>query len=127
MARAYQQSQPVDPDHDPSEWSSLRQELVALLDQVDNQVARSRNAPQLNERAQDMRQQLLEQGDARHRDALRSVQRAIHRFEEPMPPQMPPNPRDSLQAAINQIRARQGQPVNTPRMAPPAPPPAARP
>ena len=120
MARAYQQSHPTDIDHDPSEWSSLRQELVTLLDQVDNQVARSRSTPQYSERAQDMRHQMVEQGDARHRDALRSVQRAIHRFEEPMPPQMPPNPRDSLQAAINQIRARQGQPANTQRMAPPA-------
>lgn len=127
MARAYQQSQPTDTDHDPHEWSSLRQELVALLDQVDNQVARSRTIPQLNERVQDMRHQVVEQGEDRHRDALRSVQRAIHRFEEPLPPQAPPNPRDSLQAAINQIRARQGQPANTPRMPPltsPAPQPA---
>src|SRR6185437_183020 len=120
MARAYQQSHPTDTDHDPHEWSSLRQELVALLDQVDNQVARSRTIPQLNERVQDMRHQVVEQGEDRHRDALRSVQRAIHRFEEPLPPQAPPNPRDSLQAAINQIRARQGQPANTQRMAPPA-------
>ena len=36
MARAYQQSQPAEYDPDgPAEWQSLRNELVALLDQVD--------------------------------------------------------------------------------------------
>ena len=115
MARAYPQSQPYDPEHEHSsgDWQSLRHELVALLDQVDGQVARTRGGAALGERVQDLRHQLTEQeGDTRHRDALRSVQRAIHRFEDPAPPQpMPPNPRDSLQAAINQIRSRQGDPL----------------
>src|SRR4051794_1185896 len=104
MARAYQQSQPAEYDHDrgPGEWQSLRQELVSLLDQVDSQVSRSR-VPSLSERVQDVRYQMAEQPDMRHRDALKSVQRAISRFEEPAPQQMAPNPRDSLQAAINQI------------------------
>ncbi len=108
MARAYQQFQhsETDRDRNPAEWQSLRQELVTLLDQVDSQVARSRGEPSYDERAQDLRYQAVErqQNDARHRDALRSVQRAISRFEDPVPPQLPPNPRDSLQAAINQIR-----------------------
>jgi localization factor PodJL len=115
MARAYPQSQPYDPEHERSsgDWQSLRHELVALLDQVDGQVARTRGGAALGERVQDLRHQLTEQeGDSRHRDALRSVQRAINRFEDPAPQQpMPPNPRDSLQAAINQIRSRQGDPL----------------
>lgn len=112
MARAYPQSQTYEPERNSSDWQSLRHELVALLDQVDSQVARTRGGSALGERVQDLRHQLTEQeGDTRHRDALRSVQRAIHRFEEPAPQPMPPNPRDSLQAAINQIRSRQGEPV----------------
>ncbi len=111
MARAYQQPQPTDyePDRGPAEWQSLRSELVALLDQVDGQVARSRD-PSLSERVRDLRHQVTEadhETSLRHRDALRSVQRQITRFEEPQP--MPPNPRDSLQAAIAQIRSSQGQ------------------
>ena len=110
MARAYQQSQPTDHDRDqgPAEWQSLRNELVALLDQVDGQVARSARETTLSERVRDLRHQVTESEQdttMRHRDALRSVQRQISRFEEPG--QMPPNPRDSLQAAISQIRASQ--------------------
>ena len=124
MARAYpQQSHSVDDDRSPAEWRSLRQELMTLLDQVDSQVARAQ-APALAERARDMRFQMTEQeNDARHRDALKSVQRAITRFEDPAPqPQMPPNPRDSLQAAIDQIRSRQGQPMAQRNVAPPPQP-----
>lgn len=113
MARAYQQSQPVDYDQQgPAEWQSLRNELVALLDQVDGQVSRSREGS-LSERVRDLRHQVTaaeQDTTMRHRDALRSVQRQISRFEEPAPQPMPPNPRDSLQAAINQIRSRQGEP-----------------
>jgi localization factor PodJL len=114
MARAYQQSQPSDYDREggPAEWQSLRSELVALLDQVDGQVARSRD-PSLSERVRDMRHQVTEaeqDPSLRHRDALRSVQRQISRFEDPAPQPLPPNPRDSLQAAIAQIRSSQGQP-----------------
>jgi localization factor PodJL len=112
MARAYQQSQPADYDREqgPAEWQSLRNELVALLDQVDGQVSRSRDGS-LGERMRDLRHQVTEaehETTMRHRDALRSVQRQISRFEEPAPPPAPANPRDSLQAAINQIRSSQG-------------------
>ncbi len=112
MARAFQQSQQSDYDRDegPAEWQSLRNELVALLDQVDGQVARTRESS-LSERVRDLRHQVTEvdqNPNSRHRDALRSVQRQISRFEEPA--QMPPNPRDSLQAAISQIRASHGGP-----------------
>ena len=128
MARAYQQSQPADDDRSQgsAEWQSLRSELVALLDQVDGQVARSRDGS-LSERVRDMRHQVTaaEQDTAgRHRDALRTVQRQISRFEEPAPQPMPPNPRDSLQAAINQIRARQGEPRQFAAPRQPAPQPS---
>src|SRR3569833_1634165 len=113
MARAYQQSQPVGDDHDhsPAEWQSLRQELRVLLDQVDGQVARARAGDRPRESAY-----ADTPNEARHRDALRSVQHAITHIEEPAPQPMPPNPRDSLQAAINQIRASQG--AGRARMAP---------
>ncbi len=113
MARAYQQSQPADDDRGQgtTEWQSLREELVALLDQVDGQVARSRESS-LGERVRDLRHQVTaaeQDSTVRHRDALRTVQRQLSRFEDPAPHHAPPNPRDSLQAAINQIRARQGE------------------
>jgi localization factor PodJL len=124
MARAYQQSQPSDYERGPAEWQSLRDELVALLDQVDGQVSRSRDSS-LTERVRDLRHQVTEaeqDSSLRHRDALRSVQRQISRFEDPAP-QMPPNPRDSLQAAIAQIRSSQSQS----RQQNYAPPPVAQP
>ena len=132
MARAFPQSQQTDytRDENPAEWSSLRSELVALLDQVDSQVSRTRAEPSLSERVRDLRFQVAEAApeDGRHREALRSVQRAITRFDhEPQPQsqqQMPPNPRDSLQSAINQIRSRQQEQRATAQAAPaPAPPP----
>ena len=111
MARALPQSQPDDHarDENPAEWQSLRSELVALLDQVDSQVARTRSESSLAERVRDLRFQVAEAApevSGRQREALKSVQRAITRFDHETPP-MPPNPRDSLQAAINQIRSRQ--------------------
>src|SRR5687768_6941548 len=98
MARAYQQSQPTDHDRDQgtAEWQSLRNELVALLDQVDGQVARTSRETTLSERVRDLRHQVAESEQdttMRHRDALRSVQRQISRFEDPAPQPMPPNPR----------------------------------
>src|SRR5690349_23825717 len=128
MARAYQQSQPADEEREqgPAEWQSLRNELVALLDQVDGQVARSTRETTLSERVRDLRHQVTESEQdttMRHRDALRSVQRQISRFEEPAPQPLPPNPRDSLQAAINQIRSSQGAPRQQ-NYAPPQPAPA---
>jgi localization factor PodJL len=113
MARAYPQSQPIDddPDHSPSEWQTLRQELVHLLQQVDSRVTRAQATP-TSERYGEP------ENDARHRDALKSVARAITRFEDSAPAtpaQMAPNPRDSLQAAINQIRARRPEATAQPQ------------
>lgn len=123
MARAFPQSQSYDygPEPQQGEWQALRGELVALLDQVETQVARTsrqeRGYPGLAERMRDLRYQVGDiDPDDRHREALRTVKRAVARFSDadepahdaPMPaPGYPPNPRDNLQSAIQQIRARQ--------------------
>src|SRR3569833_860924 len=119
MARSYPQSQPIDDyeDHSPPEGQTLRQELVTLLQQVDNRVTRAQATPAPERYGEP-------ENDARHRDALKSVARAITRFEDSAPAtptQMAPNPRDSLQAAINQIRARRPEAAAQPRPQPPQP------
>lgn len=93
------------------EWQELRGELVALLDQVETQVARTaRPEPTyqgLAERMRDLRHQVTEaEPDTRHREALRSVQRAIDKFSDRDEPGAPINPRDTLESAIQQIRSR---------------------
>lgn len=123
MARAYPQTEPQDYAQSPGEWHALRGELVALLDQVESQVGRQTRQDtgyqSLTERMRDLRMQVEEvEPDTRHREALRSVKRAIDRlsdreelayqtassYAERAP--APPNPRDTLQSAIQQIRAR---------------------
>jgi localization factor PodJL len=112
MARATSSFQTQDYDQPGNgEWQELRGELVALLDQVESQVART--TPEsgyqgLAERMRDLRHQVTESGgESRHREALRSVQRAVEKFSDRDAPQpMPVNPRDTLEAAIQQIRAR---------------------
>ena len=122
MARAFPQSQTAPDDRDPNQWQSLRHELVALLDQVDSQVSRNRGENGLTDRVRDLRRQVGDDlPDARHRDALRSVQRQINRFGDPGPA-LPPNPRESLEAAISQIRSRQTEPSRM-SVVPPAPAP----
>lgn len=122
MARATSQYQP--PEYGQTragEWSELRSELVSLLDQVESQVSRTnRTDPDvdgLTERVRDLRHQVAEsEPETRHRDALRSVQHAIDRFGDrgdELPPRS--SPRDSLDAAIQQIKAR-----HFPRSEPPA-------
>ncbi|MGN6486677.1 MAG: peptidoglycan-binding protein [Devosia sp.] len=121
MVRAHPQ---YDQQADTGEWQDLRSELVALLDQVESQVARAHQPDPayqgLTERMRDLRHQVTEiEPETRHREALRSVQRAVSRFsdrdEAPMA-QTTPNPRDTLESAIQQIRSRHF-----------APPPAAAP
>lgn len=137
MARAYPQTDPQDFAQSPGEWQALRGELVALLDQVETQVARTARPETgydgLSERMRDLRMQVAEVApDNRHREALRSVKRAIDRFSDrdEMAYQapsayadrpLPGNPRDTLQSAIQQIRSRQGVVAAPPPM--PAPPP----
>ncbi len=139
MARAYPQTEPQDFAQSPGEWHALRGELVALLDQVESQVGRQTRQDTgfqgLSERMRDLRMQVEDvEPDTRHREALRSVKRAIDRLSdrEEMAYQtasnfsersaaMPANPRDTLQSAIQQIRARhQGdlpQHIASPQMA----------
>lgn len=142
MARAYPtQPQDYGQDTQGSEWQALRGELVDLLDQVESQVARTRqqdpNLQGIAERMRDLRFQVAEaEPDMRHREALRQVKRAVDRFSErdegygqsasyggaPTYSQRqetyPPNPRDMLQSAIQQIRARQAEIGGAPRPAP---------
>ncbi len=122
MARAYPQTEPQDFAQSPGEWHALRGELVALLDQVESQVGRQTRQDtgyqNLSERMRDLRMQVEDvEPDTRHREALRSVKRAIDRLSdrEEMAYQtasayaerpQAPNPRDTLQSAIQQIRAR---------------------
>ncbi|WP_055048035.1 peptidoglycan-binding protein [Devosia sp. A16] len=129
MARATSTFQTQDYGQPGSgEWQELRGELVALLDQVETQVARStRPEPTyqgLAERMRDLRHQVTEaEPDTRHREALRSVQRAIDKFSDRDEPVAPVNPRDTLESAIQQIRSRHfGGAVPAPQA--PAPHPA---
>lgn len=121
MARAYANTQPQDHGSEPAgDWQNLRSELVALLDQVEGQISRShRNGRHdgLAERLQDMRHRAVEaEPDVRHREALRSVKRAVDKFNDrydepqeyaPRGAAQAPNPRDMLETAIQQIRTRQ--------------------
>jgi localization factor PodJL len=112
MARATSTFQTQDYGQPGSgEWQELRGELVALLDQVETQVARTaRPEPTyqgLAERMRDLRHQVTEaEPDTRHREALRSVQRAIDKFSDRDEPAPLANPRDTLESAIQQIRSR---------------------
>ena len=101
-------------DANDGDWGSLRDELVTLLQRVDAEVGRG---PQRERAQQDVGQPM---SDSRHRDALRSVQRAIDRFEDAAEAP-PPNTRDNLQAAIAQIRARQGEQMRLMQPQSPAP------
>ncbi|MDB5541848.1 MAG: PodJL [Devosia sp.] len=127
MARATSTFQPQDYGQPASgEWQELRGELVALLDQVETQVARTvRPEPGyqgLAERMRDLRHQVTEaEPDTRHREALRSVQRAIEKFSDRDQPMHPANPRDTLEDAIQQIRSRHFATPPAPQPLPQAP------
>ena len=123
MVRAYANAQPQEFSPEPAgDWQNLRSELVALLDQVEGQMARSRPDDRYGsvaERLQDLRHQMSEpEPDMRHREALKSVKRAVERFNDrydepqdfaPRSAAMPPNPRDTLETAIQQIRTRHAE------------------
>jgi localization factor PodJL len=116
MARASSQFQPHEYGQPaPGEWQDLRSELVALLDQVETQVSRARQPEagleSLAERMRDLRHQVTSvEPDNRHREALRSVQRAIDRFsdrDEALGAGISTGTsRDTLESAIQQIRSR---------------------
>lgn len=119
MGRATSQYLKEDQGSQRAEWGELRSELVALLDQVEDQVARSGSGLDgLTERMRDLRHQMSEPEPDRQREALRSVRRAVDRFAEPdddLPPPPARNPRENLENAIQQIRARQLARAEEPR------------
>jgi localization factor PodJL len=124
MARATPQTAPQDPaDPDPSDWRNLRNELMQLLDQVETQVSRGDRAEAPAELPQTVEAAANDGEDARHREALKSVQRAVDRFSDRDDSVLPPNPRDSLEDAIQQIRASQKRPATPTAAAPVVPPP----
>jgi localization factor PodJL len=127
MARAYPDMQSQEFSQSPGEWQALRGELVALLDQVESQVARQSRSEHglsgVGERLRDLRMQVEDVApDDRHREALRTVKRAVDRFndrDEALSDRpMPANPRDTLQSAIQQIRSRH-VPAAAPQPSPP--------
>lgn len=97
------------------DWADLRDELHALLDQVEDQYARNRPrraAPaEVARRVDDLRSQVdREPGETvdRRRRALRSVQQAVQRFSDKDETGAEAvNPRELLHSAVEQIRARQ--------------------
>lgn len=96
-------------DTAPGEWQALRGELVALLDQVEGRFVRVPSADAgydaLADRMRALRHQVTEVSPKadRHQEALRSVQRAVQRFNDRGEP-LPTNPQDILQSAIREIR-----------------------
>lgn len=86
-----------------AEWESLRNELVALLDQVEDQVATSHVTRELPRTPPPT--PAPHQPD-RHSEALRSVRHAVTRLADRSSDDRPVM-RESVVDAINQIRARQ--------------------
>ena len=102
-----------------AEWESLRNELVALLDQVEDQVATSQATGE--HPATTPPHPAPHQPD-RHSEALRSVRHAVTRLADRSSEDRPVM-RESVVDAINQIRARQtGSAPSAPRPAAPTVP-----
>lgn len=106
MARAYPQSDYADTAFDPGtgDWQALRGELVALLDQVESRFGTVSDGAGVSNRVRHLRDQVNTPDPAsrRRNEALRSVKRAVDRFN----PQ--DDDADDLNAAIAEIRSRQG-------------------
>ena len=105
-----------------TEWESLRNELVALLDQVEDQVATNQAAKDVPPTVPS--RPTPHQPDRRS-EALRSVRHAVTRLADRTSEDRPVM-RESVVDAINQIRARQtgGTPSQPQPAAPAAPAPA---
>ncbi|RUT34511.1 hypothetical protein EMQ25_00670 [Arsenicitalea aurantiaca] len=125
MARATPHAASDDQGTTPQagDWQALRGELVALLNQVEGRLDPVRQAAPPAARPAPRPRRLPDPAphdlpaDQRHREALRSVKKAMDRFApEPLPEQeddydaLPPNPRDILQSAILDIRSRHRAP-----------------
>ena len=88
-----------------AEWESLRNELVALLDQVEDQVASAQSVHSRPTTQPAAPSPAPLQVD-RHSEALRSVRQAVSRLADRSSEDRPVM-RESVVDAINQIRARQ--------------------
>ena len=106
MARAYPQSDYADTAFDPGagDWQALRGELVALLDQVESRFGSGSDGGGVSNRVRHLRDQVSAPDPASRRrsEALRSVKRAVDRFTPHE------DEADDLNAAIAEIRSRQG-------------------
>jgi localization factor PodJL len=106
MARAYPQSDYTDTAFDPGagDWQALRGELVALLDQVESRFGAASDGGGVSSRVRHLRDQVSTPDPAsrRRNEALRSVKRAVDRFTPSE------DDTDDLNAAIAEIRSRQG-------------------
>lgn len=105
MARAYPQSDYADTAFDPGagDWQALRGELVALLDQVESRFGAVSDGAGVSNRVRHLRNQVSIPDTANRRsEALRSVKRAVDRFTPHE------DEADDLNAAIAEIRSRQG-------------------
>ena len=85
-----------------TDWESLRYDLESLLRQVENRHLQGAGPEEAGER---------------HRAALKSVQRAVQRFSEPVAAA----PRSDLESAIDEIRARTGAQAPRSQQRPPPP------
>ncbi len=117
MPRAHTLSDIFDQVRDPSagEWQALRGELVALLDKVEShygQVEEEQPEPPasaLAQRVRNLRNQVTgSETNTRHREALRTVKRAVDRFTDRDMATAEAEMPDELTAAIAEIRGRQG-------------------
>ncbi len=117
MPRAYTHPDYAEPAHDSGagEWQALRGELVALLDKVEShygQVEDEPAAPAMNglaQRVRHLRDQVgVPEPGNRRREALRTVKRAVDRFSERDAHHAGMDEQDDLNAAIAEIRSRQG-------------------
>src|SRR5690606_15107086 len=105
-----------------AEWESLRNELVALLDQVEDQVATTQTAAPRPAAPAPAAPRPAAPAPAapqpsRHSEALRSVRQAVTRLADRSTDERPVM-RASVVDAINQIRARQTGAPQPPAAAP---------
>ena len=117
MPRAHTLSDFADQARDPNagEWQALRGELVALLDKVESHYGQVEDeqpeppASALAQRVRNLRNQVTgSETNTRHREALRTVKRAVDRFTDRDMAMAEPDMPDELTAAIAEIRGRQG-------------------
>lgn len=128
MPRAYPSSDYADSVRNPDsgEWQALRGELVALLDKVESRYQTDEQAEPamdgLAQRVRNLRDQVEgPETNTRHREALKTVKRAVDRFSD-RDAAAPLAHDDDLTAALAEIRSRQGaQPAAMRRQAMPNP------